>query len=111
VKEGDDPNGQNDRTDLDRENQLRVVSSKLENQIWTRPADHHTGQRLLKMPQLQALQKTALDHSHTRIKTSCITGGNPRGSYSDLGVSAAHSAEKGPAMEPPEIWLVHTFGG
>ncbi len=79
VKEGDDPNGQNDRTDLDRENQFRVVSSKLENQIWTRPADHHTGQRLLKMPQLQALQKTALDHSHTRIKTSCITGGNHRG--------------------------------
>jgi hypothetical protein len=85
VKEGDDPNGQNDRTDLDRENQLRVVSSKLENQIWTRPADHHTGQRLLKMPQLQALQKTALDHSHTRIKTSCITGGNHRRSSFSAG--------------------------
>lgn len=80
MKECDDPNGQNDRTYLDRENQFRVVSSKLENQIWTRPADHYTGQRLLKTPQLQALQKTALDHSHTRIKTSCITGGNHRSS-------------------------------
>mgnify|MGYP003605586232 FL=1 len=31
----DDPNGQNDRTDLDQENQLRAPSFELVNQIWT----------------------------------------------------------------------------
>jgi len=30
---------------------------------------------------VQALQKTALDHSHIRVKTSCITGGNHKIRY------------------------------
>jgi hypothetical protein len=50
VKEGDDPNGQNDRTDLGKENQSKLMSNKLDNEIWTSSADHHTGQRLLEMP-------------------------------------------------------------
>ena len=31
-----------------------------------------------KMPQLQALQKTALDHMFIGSETTCITGGNHR---------------------------------
>jgi len=31
----DDPNGQNDRTDLDQENQFRTLSDKLANEIST----------------------------------------------------------------------------
>ena len=35
------------------------------------------------MPHSKALQKTALDHSRTWIKTSCITGGNHRSDLTD----------------------------
>jgi len=35
VKEGDDLNGQNDRTDQGQENQSKLMSKKLDNEIWT----------------------------------------------------------------------------
>jgi hypothetical protein len=55
VKEGDDLNGRNDRTDLGRESQLISTSIKLAAEIWTRPADHHTGQRLLENAAIKGL--------------------------------------------------------
>src|SRR3546814_11594588 len=54
--------------------------------MWTLSADHHTGQRLPKMPHSKALQKTALDHLHIRSETSCTTGGNHRRCFVQLDV-------------------------
>lgn len=59
---------------------LRAV--QLAEQIWTLSADHHSGpqQRML---HIEALQKTALDHTPTWSETSCITGGNHRSTLID----------------------------
>ena len=43
-----------DRNDLDRENQYCSWSHELGNKIWAGSADHHTGQRPLKVPQRKA---------------------------------------------------------
>lgn len=51
VREGDDPNGQNDRTDLDQENQFMTLSDKArQRDLDLIRADHYTGQRCLKGP-------------------------------------------------------------
>ena len=78
MKEGDDPNGQNDRTDLDPENQLISMSPRARESVLDlirrspyRPAASEC--RISK-----ALQKTALDHSRIGSETSCATGGNHR---------------------------------
>ncbi len=51
---------------------------KLERQIWTRSADHHTGQRHLKRRDERPYRRPLFDHKHTGSKTSCTSGGNHR---------------------------------
>lgn len=41
---------------------------KLEIGIWSRSADHHSGQRLLERPHMKASQRRALDHFSMTVK-------------------------------------------
>jgi len=78
VKEGDDQNGQNDRTYLDQENQLISMPLSWRIRFGLDPQITIPTSGFWKMPQIQALQKATLDHSHTWIKSSCTAGGNHR---------------------------------
>jgi hypothetical protein len=61
-------NGQNDRTDLDRENQKLTEGVELVWQIWTRSADHHTGPRLLKVPHQRGLTEDRTRSHALRVR-------------------------------------------
>ncbi len=53
-------------------------STKLAAKIWTQFADHHPGPRLLEVPHLEALQKTAFDHSSIQVIIFLLDGRQPQ---------------------------------
>jgi hypothetical protein len=66
---------------------------KLERQIWTRPADHHTGQRLLKIRNKRPYRRPHFDHTFIVSQISCTSGGNHRSLLRQITDSAFKEGE------------------
>ena len=66
---------ENDRTDQGQENQSRTQSHALARQIWTRPADLHTGQRRVKGRTIRPDTSTHSISISEQGKSTCKTGG------------------------------------
>lgn len=61
-----------------RKNQFRVPSFELVNQIWTRSADHHTGQRLLENAAIKGLTEDRARSPALRFRNFLLHGRQPQ---------------------------------